>query len=102
MNKSHDNPVPIPPLSLVRIARATSRQPAWGNQLGRVFRVGYYRPSDGLDCVWLVDDAGNYVETVDQAMIRTHFTIEHLSDERDLFGEHRPQIGHRVAGSERA
>jgi hypothetical protein len=90
-------PHPIPPLSLVKLVKVTSEEPDWIGQKGRVFRIGYYRQNDGLNCVWLVDDDGNYSETIDQEMIGTHFEILHLSDESDLFGSDRPVIGQRRA-----
>jgi hypothetical protein len=85
----------IPPLSLVKVVKVTSQEPAWAGYEGRVFRIGYYRPQDGLDCVWLVEDDGDYSETVDQEMIRTHFEVLHRNDESDLFGLDRPVIGPR-------
>lgn len=74
----------IPPLSLVRVVKVTSNEPDWTGYEGRVFRIGYYRRNDGLDCVWLVDDDGQYLEAIDQAMIRTHFEMLQRSDESDL------------------
>ena len=85
----------IPPLSLFQVARVTANEPDWQGYEGRIFRIGYYRKNDGLDCVWLVDDQGNYGEAVDQEMIRTHFKVLLLSDETDLFGVDRPVIGPR-------
>jgi len=78
----------------VRITRTSEKESAWAHEsLGRTFRVGYYNRQDGLDCVWLVGNAGDYEETVDQAMIRTHFEVVRRSDETDLFGTDRPAIG---------
>jgi len=74
----------IPPLSLVRVVKVTSNEPDWTGYEGRAFRIGYYRRNDGLDCVWLADDDGQYLEAIDQAMIRTHFEMLHRSDESDL------------------
>jgi hypothetical protein len=85
----------IPPLSLVQILKVTANEPDWEGHEGRIFRIGYYRENDGLDCVWLVEDDGDYGETVDQEMIRTHFKVLQLSDETDLFGVDRPVIGPR-------
>jgi len=45
--------------------------------------------------VWLVDDKGEYRETMDQEMIKTHFKVLELSNETDLFGVERPVIGPR-------
>lgn len=81
---------PIPPLSVVKIV-FDSRD--WLDQKGRIFRIGYYRKNDGLDCVWLVNDTGEYEQTADQKAIRNHFSILALSDEQDMFGENRDPIG---------
>lgn len=88
----------IPPLSLIKV---TSTDPGWRDKVGSIFRVGYYSKQDGLDCVWLVDDDGKYVQTADQAMIKAHFEVLETSNETDLFGDNRPIIGPRVAGSGR-
>ncbi len=85
----------ISPLSLVMVVRVTSEEPDWGGYEGRVFRIGYYNGNDGLDCVWLVNDDGQYQETVNQGMIRTHFEILQRSHESDLYGVDRPIIGPR-------
>jgi hypothetical protein len=85
----------IPPLSVVKVIKVTSNEPDWSGYEGRIFRIGYYSKQDGLDCVWLVDDQGEYQETVDQKMIKTHFNILVLSNETDLFGVDRPVIGPR-------
>jgi hypothetical protein len=80
----------IPPLSLVKLI---SDSPEWRDQRGAVFRVGYYRRSDGLDCVWLVDAAGAYCQTTDQQSIRNDFSILQLSQEDDLYGTDREILG---------
>lgn len=85
----------IPPLSVVQVIRVTEEESAWSGYAGRIFRIGYYSKQDGLDCVWLVDDQGEYRETVDQEMIKTHFKVLELSNETDLFGVERPVIGPR-------
>jgi hypothetical protein len=87
----HDSiPSIIPPLSVVKVV---STDPDWKEMVGQVFRIGYYRKQDGLDCVWLVDDTGDYGQTADQEMIRNHFEVLVLSEEADLFGVDRPVIG---------
>jgi homotetrameric cytidine deaminase len=85
----------IPPLSVVQALRASAQEPEWKEYEGRIFRIGYYHPEDGLNCVWLVDDAGKYEKSVDQETIRTHFKILHVSPETDLLGTNRPAIGPR-------
>jgi hypothetical protein len=87
----------IPPLSVVKV---TSADPEWGRLLGLEFRIGYYRESDGLDCVWLVDETGDYCRTADQEMILEHFDVLHLSEEKDVFGINRPEIGPLTGGSQ--
>jgi hypothetical protein len=82
----------ITPLSVVKVI---SDDPDWMDQKGAIFRIGYYRKNDGLDCVWLVDDAGDYGQTTDQESIRRHFAVLELSDDDDLFGVNRPVIGSR-------
>jgi len=81
---------PIPPRSVVRLAR---REPDWDGylQIGDTFRIGYYNPKDGLDCVWLVNAKGEYEQTWDQTLLE-HFEIIELSDETDFFGVDRPVL----------
>ena len=50
-------PVPIPPCSVVEV-KDVPRSP-WAKKIGRVFRIGYYSQTDGLDCIWLIDETGN-------------------------------------------
>jgi hypothetical protein len=47
-------PKVIPPRSRVRLIRADGQTPSWKKDTGRQFRVGYYNPKDGLNCIWLV------------------------------------------------
>jgi hypothetical protein len=89
------SPSIVPPLTVVQVVKVTAKEPDWKDYEGRVFRIGYYRKNDGLDCVWLVDDEGVYAEAVDQEMIRTHFKVLEPSGEVDLFGVDRPVIGPR-------
>jgi hypothetical protein len=73
----------IPPRSVVKLLAP------WGENQGRIFRIGYYSRQDGLDCVWLVNEAGEYEQTTDQKSIDEDFEILKLSDETDRFGIHR-------------
>jgi len=73
---------PIPPKSVVRAAK--------GKNKGQVFRIGYYGKRDGLDCIWLVNDEGEYQETAEHAWLFANFDIIVISDETDLYGKHRP------------
>jgi hypothetical protein len=77
----------IPPRSVVRLTAA------WREDQGRVFRIGYYNPQDGLNCVWLVNEMGNYEQTTDQASIDKDFEVLMLSDEKNLHGVDRGVLG---------
>ena len=86
-------PTVIPPRSLVTLVRPGPDAPEWDGEVGRQFRVGYYSRADGLDCVWLVNDAGEYEQTTDPATLLRHFVVDRLSDETDFFGDHARSIG---------
>lgn len=58
-----------------------------------MFRIGYYSRQDGLDVVWLVDDAGEYEQSTDHEFLHRYFSILELSDEDDLFGDEREPLG---------
>ncbi|MEO8206999.1 MAG: hypothetical protein ABI615_12530 [Chthoniobacterales bacterium] len=60
--------------------------------IGKIFRIGYYSRQDGLDIVWLVNADGKYSETTDQSSIHKNFKILHRSDESDFFGDDRPPL----------
>jgi hypothetical protein len=77
----------IPPRSVVKLLAP------WGEDQGRVFRIGYYSRQDGLDCVWLVNEKGKYEQTTDQNSISEDFQILKRSDESDWFGFNREVLG---------
>lgn len=94
-----DNRIPasvIPPLSEVKLVKVPGTGGYTHGDLGKIYRIGYYRRKDGLDCVWLVDDEGLYFGTVNQRLTRTHFEVLSLSDESDLFGLDREVIRSRT------
>jgi hypothetical protein len=82
--------VPIPPKSVVRLTATHPRAPGWKEDIGRLFRIGYYGELDGLDCVWLVNDLGEYEQTTDHEFLFACFDIIVISDEADLYGKKRP------------
>ncbi|MEA2734496.1 MAG: hypothetical protein QOE14_947 [Humisphaera sp.] len=83
----------VPPRSVVILATVDRKKsPDWKLDRGRMFRIGYYNRNDGLDCVWLVNDAGEYEQTTDRATLLHHFVILHLSNEKDLYGDRRPPL----------
>ena len=90
--KAVDVPGVIPPRSVVILRAADHQTPEWKNDVGRQFRIGYYSRKDGLNCVWLVNDAGEYEQTTDRIALLRYFSIEKLSKEKDYYGENRPPI----------
>jgi hypothetical protein len=83
-------PRPIPPRSVVRIKHLWSQAPEQGDEIGDSFRIGYYSKKQGLDCIWLVDNMGEYGATADHAWLEEHFDVVEISDEDDFFGDLRP------------
>jgi len=83
--------IPIPPKSVVQ-ASGIDRATPWKNEAGKVFRIGYYGRKDGLDCVWLVDESGEYEQTTDHDFLFKYFDIIMISDETDLYGVNRPKL----------
>ena len=81
----------IPPRSTIRLKR---RETDWDSdlQIGDIFRVGYYSRQDGPNCVWLVNAAGEYFHTWDQASLLDTFEVVTLSDETDIHGVNRPLL----------
>jgi hypothetical protein len=83
---------PISPLSIVRIKKLWPHARKEKREVGQLLRVGYYSPQDGLDCIWLVDDAGNYSWTIDHDFLDKHFEVVERSKERSLYGRVRPKL----------
>jgi hypothetical protein len=86
--KKFSFPVPIPPCSIVAV-KDIPRSP-WAKKIGRLFRIGYYSRMDGLDCIWLIDETGQYRETLDHDYLYKFFEIRSISKERSLYGRGRP------------
>jgi hypothetical protein len=82
----------IPPRSRVRLVRADDRTPNWKKDIGRQFRVGYYSRKDGLDCIWLVNEEGEYEQTTDRKFLLKYFDVEHWSREKSVFGRGRRRL----------
>ncbi len=89
--KKYPFPTPIPPCTILRVKGSPSRK--WKGNVGKRYRVGYYSQQDGLDCIWLVNDDGEYQETVDHEFLHKFFEIEILSRERSVYGKNRPRLG---------
>jgi hypothetical protein len=79
-------PKVIPPRSRLRLVKADRHTPLWRKDVGRRFRVGYYSRKDGLDCIWLVNEDGEYEQTVDRNSLLEYFEVERLSHEKNVFG----------------
>jgi hypothetical protein len=47
---------------------------------------------DGLDCIWLVNEDGEYEQTTDHSFLAKYFKIEVVSKEKSLYGRHRCQF----------
>ncbi len=77
---------------MVQISRADRLTPSWKEKIGKAFRIGYYGKKDGLDCVWLVDEVGEYEQTTDHDFLFKYFDIIMISDETDLYGVNRPKL----------
>lgn len=87
----------VPPRSVVILTSIDVKSsPDWKEDRGRIFRVGYYNRRDGLDCIWLVNDQGEYEQTTDRETLLKHFVILKLSNENDIFGDHRPLLRART------
>ena len=85
-------PIPIPPQSVIRLARADRKTPDWRKDIGRVFRVGYYRKMDGLDCVWLVNDDGKYEQATDHEFLYKYFDVIYFTSDKNWYGRRRPAL----------
>jgi len=85
-------PQVIPPKTLVRLSRYDDATPRWRKLVGREFRIGYYSARDGLDCIWLVNDAGEYEQTTDRSTLLMYFDILRLSHESNFYGNRRSPI----------
>lgn len=84
--------IPIPPLSVVKLIKLWPHSRSKGHEIGQQWRIGYYSQQDGLDCIWLVDDGGNYNWTCDHEWLYEHFEIVKHSNETDFWGENRAPI----------
>lgn len=51
-----------------------------------MFRIGYYSEQDGLDCLWLVNERGEYEQTADRDYLLMYFEPLRISRETDLYG----------------
>ncbi len=85
-------PVPIPPLSVVRLVYPHGQRRTWKKDKGRIFRVGYYSRMDGLDCIWLVNEEGKYEQATDHEFLYRYFDVIHFADHTNWYGLRRPKV----------
>jgi hypothetical protein len=85
-------PEVIPPGSTVRLVCYDDFTSDWKQDLGRTFRIGYYRKTDGLETIWLVNDDGEYEQTVDRDTLLKYFDLLSISRENDPFGRGRSPL----------
>jgi len=71
-------PKVIPPGSVVRLVKADASVPAWRARVGEEYRVGYYRRTDGLDSIWLVNAKGEYQASTDRIRLARYFAVTSL------------------------
>lgn len=76
----------VNPGTVVRLSHADESTPDWKADLGRLFMVGFYSSKDGIDCVWLVNDRGQYEQTTDREGLLRYFTIVKPSVVTDFYG----------------
>jgi hypothetical protein len=86
----------MPPRSVVRLVRSDDSTPCWKGREGTISRIGYYSRQDGLGVIWLVNDEGEYCETVDRRGVLKYFQVLEVSDETDLYGDNREPLGPRL------
>jgi hypothetical protein len=89
---SMELPKVIPPKTRVVLRGGPGLGSEHRAEAGRAFRVGYYSREDGLDCIWLVNDAGEYEQTVDRDYLVKHFDVVRLGRAADPFGEGEPRL----------
>ena len=44
-----------------------------GKERGQIWEIGNYSPQDGIEVIWLVNEKGEYLWTVDVDFIKKHF-----------------------------
>lgn len=85
-------PNPIPPRTVLRLAKLWPHARKQGHERGQIYRVGYYCRHCGRDTIWLVDSNGGYNWTADRTFIDRHFELVEVSNERSLYGKGKPKI----------
>ncbi len=84
---------PLPPRTVLRLARLWPHARKRGREVGQIYRVGYYCKGCGTDLIWLVDADGGYNWTADRRFIVRYFEVVELSHETSLYGRKRAPLG---------
>lgn len=83
---------PIPPLSVVRLKKLWPHARKQKHEIGQTLRIGYYSRQDDLDCIWLVNDTGDYFWTIDHDFLEKYFEVVERSKETSFHGAARPKL----------
>ena len=75
----------IPPRSTFRLVASDESTPTWKNDIGTVFRIGYYSKQDGTDCIWLLNEKGEYEQTTTRAYLLKYFEPLEISSETEIY-----------------
>jgi hypothetical protein len=86
---------PLPPRTVLRLVKLWPHARKKGHDIGEIRRVGFYSEQDGLDCIWLVNDEGEYDWTADHRWVFDKFEIVNLANETDFFGKSKRRLGPR-------
>ncbi|HKR32440.1 MAG TPA: hypothetical protein VJT08_18300 [Terriglobales bacterium] len=46
-----------------------------------------------MDCIWLVNELGEYEQTTERAFLLKYFDVERLSDENNYYGVGKRRLG---------
>ena len=66
--------------------KADRQTPPGAKTLLGDFGVGCYSRKDGLDCIWVVNEDGEYEQATDREFLLKYFEIERLSQEKNFYG----------------
>jgi hypothetical protein len=92
MSKNVETKNPIAPQSVIRLADTGRKSRWWRDNIGRTFRVGYYSRQDGLDCIWIVNDDGQYEQTIDHEFLYKYFDVIHQPNDTNWYGRRRSKL----------
>ena len=80
----------IGPNSVLKIIKLWPYARKQGREIGQIWTVGYYCRHCGLDIIWLVNSAGEYVWTIEHDFLVQKFEVLFDSKNKDFFGRKTP------------